>query len=270
MNYRIVDYDMIELLNMEIKKGRSFSRTFDTKSSTVILNETAVKTMGLKDPVGKTMEIWDDRYEIIGVVKDFYFESIQAGKVKPMFILKDMGRLNTIMVKVAGKELDKTINTIRDFHTRFNPGYPFAYRFLDQDFQKLYSTEQKMSALSGCFSSLAILISCLGLFGLTAFTVNKRKKELSVRKVLGASEIEIILLLYKSISKLVVISLLIGLPVGYIITSSWLNSFAERISVGPWMFIMAGGISFALMLIASGIQIFKTLSINPATSLRAD
>jgi len=270
MNYRIVDYDMIELLNMEIKKGRSFSRTFDSKSAAVILNETAVETMGLKDPEGTTIEIWNNQYKIIGVVKDFYFESIQAGKVKPMFMLRDMGRLNTIMIKVSGNELDRTINAIQEFHSRFNPGYPFAYKFLDHDFQNLYSTERKMSALSRYFSGLAILISCMGLFGLTAFTVNKRKKELCTRKVLGASGIQLIFLLYKDISKLVFISLLIGLPVGYLITSNWLNGFAERITIQPWMFIASGGISFALMLIASGIQIFKALLINPAESLRTE
>ena len=141
---------------------------------------------------------------------------------------------------------------------------------MDQDFQNLYSTERKVSDLSKYFSGLAIIISCLGLFGLTAFTVNKRKKELSTRKVLGASGVQIILLLYKDISKLVLISLLIGLPAGYIITSNWLAGFAERISIESWMFIVVGGTSFALMLIASGIQILKVLSINPAESLRAE
>ncbi len=271
MSNRFVDYGMIELLDLKMKDGRSFSREFGAKQDDeVIFNEAAVKAMGLKDPVGKTVEIWDNKPKIIGVVKDFYFESIQEGSVKPMFIMRDMGRINTIMVKVSGKELDKTITAIEEFHAGFNPGYPFTYKFLDDDFQKMYSTEKKVAVLSKYFSGLAIIISCLGLFGLTAFTVNKRKKELSTRKVLGADGIQLILLLYKDISKLVFISLLVGLPLGYIITSNWLAGFAERISIEPWMFIAAGGISFALMLIASGIQILKALSINPAESLRAE
>ena len=271
MSFRMVDYGMTELLDMKMTDGRSFSKEFKSEFvDEVIFNETAVKAMGLKNPIGATVEIWDTKPKIIGVVKDFYFESIQAGEVKPMFILRDFGQLNTVMVKVSGKELDKTIKTIEEFHQSFNPGYPFVYKFLDQDFQNLYATERKMSVLSRYSAGIAILISCLGLFGLTAFTVNKRKKELSTRKVLGASGIHLILLLYKDISKLVLISLLIGFPVGYLITSNWLNGFAERITIAPWMFIAAGGMSFMLMLIASGIHIFKTLSINPAESLRTE
>ncbi|MBA4055239.1 MAG: transporter permease, partial [Marivirga sp.] len=186
MNYRIVDYDLIELLDMEMKEGRSYSRDFNSEVPEIIFNETAIKVMGLKNPIGSQVELWQKNHKIIGVIKDFYFESVHAGNIKPMFLIRDPGQLNTIMVKVNGMELDKTISEIEQFHSRFNPGYPFMYKFLDQDFQNLYSTERRMSVLSRYFAGLAILISCLGLFGLTAFTINRRKKEISTRKVLGA------------------------------------------------------------------------------------
>jgi putative ABC transport system permease protein len=270
MNYRNVDYDMVELLDMEMKEGRTFSRKFNSNISQVIFNEAAVKAMSLKDPVGKIVDIWSDRYEIIGVVKDFYIASIHDGNVKPLFMVRQPSEFNTIMVRIKGEGLNSTIKKIEEFHSQFNPGFPFAYRFLDQDFQNLYSTEMRMSVLSRWFAGLAILVSCLGLFGLTAFTVNKRKKEICTRKVLGASKMQIALLLFKDISKLVLISLVIGYPLGYILGHNWLQDFAIRIDLEPWFFIVAGVLSFSLMLIASGIQVLKALSINPAEALRTE
>ncbi|MCA6370833.1 MAG: ABC transporter permease [Cytophagales bacterium] len=271
MNYRIVDYDMMELLGMEIKDGRSFSKEFSTQIREIIFNESAIKAMALKEnPIGIEIELWQMKYKIIGIVKDFYFESIHAGKVKPMFLIQDPSRLNTVMVKVNTAGLDGTISGIEKFHNQFNPGYPFVYKFLDQDFQNLYATEKRISVLSHYFSGLAILISCLGLYGLTAFTVNKRKKEISTRKVLGASAFEITMLLYKDVSKLVLVSLIIGLPTGYFLANNWLEGFAERINLEPWFFIAAALLSITLMLIASGVQVVRALSINPAESLRTE
>jgi putative ABC transport system permease protein len=270
MNWRNVDYDMVELLDMKMKEGRTFSKKYTTDVGQVIFNEAAIKAMGLKNPVGKEVLIWKDPYEIIGVVKDFYIASIHNGNVKPLFMVRQPSEFNTIMVKVKGEELNSTLKRIETFHSHFNPGFPFEYKFMDQDFQALYSSERKVSVLSGYFAVLAILISCLGLLGLTAFTVDKRKKEIGTRRVLGAEAIQIVWMLYKDISKPVLIALLLGLPVGYMLTHKWLESFAIRIALESWFFVVAGGISLTLMLIASGIHVIKALSISPAESLRKE
>jgi len=271
MNYRAVDYGMMELMKMQIKEGRTFSKAFRSTTGEIIFNETAIKLMNLKgNPVGTTVEVWKDKYTIIGIVKDFYFESINAGKVKPMFLIRDDSKVNTVMVKVSAGNLGGTLSGIESFHGRFNPGFPFVYKFLDQDFQKLYATERKISILSTYFAGLAILISCLGLYGLTAFTVAKRKREISTRIVWGASRVQILMLLYKDISKLILVGLLIGLPVGYALSSNWLDGFAEKIKLEPWFFILAGGMSFFFMVVAAGVQIRKAMKVNLAESLKTE
>lgn len=272
MDYRQVDYGMMELLGMEMKDGRTFSKEFSSGPPDIIFNETAIELMNLQDPVGKSVRLWEDEYEIAGVVKDFYFQSINEGSVKPMFLILGAphSTLNTIMVKVDGKKMSNTIKEIENFHRQFNPGFPFVYKFLDQDFQKLYASEMTLSVLSKFFAGMAILVSCFGLFGLTAFTVKKRKKELSIRKVLGSNARQIILLLYKDMSKLIIIALVIAVPISYILTSKWLQGYALRIELQAWFFIAAGGLMFLLMLLASGIHIIKALSIDPANTLRKE
>lgn len=272
MDYRQVDYGMMELLGMKMKNGRTFLKEFNSGPPDIIFNETAIELMNLQDPVGTTIELWQDDYEIIGVVKDFYFQSINEGSVKPMFLILGAphDNLNTIMVKLGGENMGNTIQEIETFHRQFNPGFPFVYKFLDQDFQKLYTSEMTLSVLSKFFAGMAILVSCFGLFGLTAFTVKKRKKELSIRKVLGSNANQIILLLYKDMSKLIVVALLIAVPIGYLLSSKWLQGYALRIELQGWYFIAAGGLMFLLMLLASGIHIVKALSINPAETLRKE
>ena len=272
MDYRIVDYDFIELLGLELKEGQTFSKEFRSESDGVIFNESAIKLMGLTDPIGKRVDIWGNSVEIIGVVKDFYFESIHSGPVKPLFLIRveneGFGAFNTILAKVNGKSLGETLTSIEAYHGEFNPGYPFNYKFVDQDFQVIYAGERRLSRLSTYFAGLAILISCLGLFGLTAYTVAKRKREISIRKLLGSSGWQTILLLYRDISKLVLISLLIGLPISYLLASRWLEGFHLRVDLKLWFFLLAGGLAIFFMVIASGIQVIKVLSIDPAESLR--
>ena len=271
MNYRLVDYDLVELMSMEMKAGRSFSREFNSQEREVIFNEAAIDLMGLDtDPVGTVISIWQDKYKIVGVVKDFYFESIQEGKVKPLFMMRNPSRMNTTMVKLDGDRMNSTLASIEQVYAKFNAEGVFVYSFLDRDFQKLYAGERKMSVLSRCFSGLAITISLLGLFGLTAFTVHKRKKEISTRKVLGASSFQIVLLLYKDIAKLLLVALVIAFPISYLLMSNWLASYTIRVPLAPWYFVLAAVLSFILMLVTSGVQILKVLSINPAQALRKE
>ncbi len=228
--------------------------------------------MGLKNPVGQKINIWGADRVVIGVAKD-YSESIYDGKVKPMIFMytinRGFGAFNTIMVKLDNKiDVSETLNGIKSFHNNFNPNFPFDYKFLDQDFQLLYASERKLSILSRYFAVLAIIISCLGLFGLTTFTVNKRKREIGIRKVMGSSGLQVILLLFKDVSKLVIVTLLIGIPICYYFIRNWLENFAVRIDLEPWYFIATGALFFVLMILASGFQVIKTLSISPSETLR--
>ena len=271
MNYRLVDYGLVELMDMEMKTGRPFSKEFSAQEREVIFNEAAIDLMNLDtDPVGTIVTIWQEKYHIVGVVKDFHFESIQEGKVKPLFMMRDPSKMNTALVKLDSREIENTLAAIEQVYAKFNPDGIFVYSFLDQDFQKLYAGERKMSVLSKYFAGLAITISLLGLFGLTAFTVHKRKKEISTRKVLGASSFQIVLLLYKDIVKLLLVALIIAFPVSYLLMSNWLAGYTIRVALAPWYFILAAVLSFVLMLVASGVQILKVLSINPAQALRKE
>ncbi|WP_109299250.1 ABC transporter permease [Aquimarina sp. AU474] len=275
IDYRIVNYDFIESLGIEVLEGRSFSKEFPSSNSNVyeiVLNETAVKMLRLEQPVGKIINIWGGDKVIVGVVKDFS-ESIYDGKIKPMVFMhlinRGFGAFNTIVTKIdPSYKLSETINKIESFHASFNPGFPLNYKFLNQDFQNQYSSERRLSVLSRCFTALAIIISCLGLFGLTVFTVNKRKKEISIRKVMGSSGSQITILLFKDVFRLVIITLLIGIPISYFWAQNWLENFAVRVDLKPWIFIISGLFFFVLVVLISGIQASRISSINPATTLK--
>ncbi|MFS4448464.1 ABC transporter permease [Maribacter sp. 2307UL18-2] len=275
IEYRVVNYDFIEVLGMEMIEGRSFSEEFTSPNNDVyevLLNETAVKSMGLENPVGQKINIWGGDKIIVGIVKDFS-ESIYDGNVKPMVFMhlinRGFGAFNTITVKLDNSfEVARTIKDIESYYSQFNPNFPFNYKFLDQDYQSLYAAERKLSILSKYFAILAILISCLGLYGLTAFTINKRRREIGVRKVMGSSGFQIMILLFKDVSKLVLVSLFLGIPICYLLAQNWLENFSVRIDLEPWFFVVSGGLFFVLMIIASGFQVVRTLSISPSIVLR--
>src|SRR5690606_23866739 len=181
-----VNYDLIETLGIEVVSGRSFSRNYSSDISKLIFNESAIQAMGLQDPVGKTIKFWRNDVEILGVAKDFHIESFHE-KVKPLILRLLPEQTDYIMAKFeAGKERE-TLDKLQEFYSTYNPGFVLDYRFLDQNYQALYEAEKRVADLSKYFAGLAILISCLGLFGLAAFTSESRKKEIGIRKVLGAS-----------------------------------------------------------------------------------
>ncbi|MEJ2615144.1 MAG: ABC transporter permease, partial [Ignavibacteriaceae bacterium] len=173
-------YDLLNTLGIHIKEGRTFSKKFGSDSTAIIFNETAIKTMGLKNPVGKTINLWGVNRQIIGVTKDFNFESLHEN-IKPLFFILEPDRTMKIMVKLIAGEERETISKIKNFYSKFNPGYVFDYKFLDKDYQALYESEERVSALSKYFAGLAIMISCLGLLGLAAFTAQRRIKEIGIR-----------------------------------------------------------------------------------------
>lgn len=262
-----VYYDMIETLGINMKEGRTFYRRFSSDSSAIIFNEAAIGIMGLTDPVGKVVNLWGKDREIIGVVKNFHFESLHE-EVKPLFFWLAPQSTGTIMVKIeAGRERE-VINQLQKFYQAYNPGLPFDYQFLDEAYQAQYVAEQRVATLSRYFAGFAILISCLGLFGLAAFTAERRLKEIGIRKILGSSDFSIICLLSGDFTRMVFISILIALPLSYFMAKHWLDSFAYRIDLELWYFMSAGLVALLIARFTVGIQTVKAARINPSQCLR--
>ena len=264
--YLFAGYDFIETLSMELKEGRSFSRELSTEDSKIIFNETAIKSMGIANPVGQIIDLWGENKQIVGVVKDFHFESLYEN-LKPCFLLFSPNEDN-IIVKIKAGTQRATIARIQEFYKEFNQSLPFDFKFLDENYQALYESEIRIGVLSRYFAGIAIIISCLGLFGLATFTAQKRQREIGIRKVLGASEFGIITLLTNDFTKIVLSSMLISLPVSYFITKHWLNSFAYRIDIQAWYFISAGFVTLLIAWITVSAQAIKASLVNPTEALR--
>jgi len=262
-----VDYDFIETMGMKMKEGRSFSGGFGGDSAAIVLNETAVKLMGLKDPLGKTIRRFRKNVQVIGVVRDFHFESLHE-PIKPAYMFLWPG--GTIVASVRANNQRQTIAAIERLYGKYNPGFPFTFNFLDEAYQKQYDSETRISTLSKYFAGLAIIISCLGLFGLAAFTAQKRRKEIGVRKVVGASVINITTMLSKDFLRLIFISLTIALPVSWWLMSNWLQGFAYRISLTADVMVLAGIVVILITLFTISFQSIKAAVANPVKSLRTE
>jgi len=262
-----VNYDMIELLGIEMAAGRSFSRDFPSDTAKIILNEAAIEVMGLKDPVGKTFQLWGNNMEIVGIAKNFHFKSLHEN-VKPFFLRVMPRDFSKVLVKIESGKEKETIDRLQKVYRTFNPGYSFDYEFLDTAYQAQYAAETRVAALSKYFAGLAILISCLGLFGLAAFTAERRIKEIGIRKVLGSSVMGIIYLLSGDFTKIVFAAILIALPISYFITKQWLDSFAFKIELEWWYFIGAGLLALCIAWLTVGSQAIKAARINPVECLK--
>ncbi len=261
-------YDFIKTMGMHILSGRTFSKDFSGDTSNIILNEAAVKAMNMKDPIGKMVHLYTHPMQIIGVVKDFHFESMHE-MVKPSYILlqphggKIVARINSVHQK-------ETIAAIQHLYESYNPGFPFTFIFLDEAYQRQYISETRVSVLSKYFAGLAILISCLGLFGLAAFTAQKRRKEIGIRKVIGASVGSITTMLSVDFLKLILLSLLIAFPLSWWLMNKWLLGFAYRISVTPFVFLIAGASIILITICTISFQSIKAAIANPVNSLHSE
>jgi ABC-type antimicrobial peptide transport system permease subunit len=264
-------YDLIELLGITLKEGRSFSKDFSTDKDAIIMNETAVKMIKLDNLVGRKFGNLNpnaNTKEIIGVVENFHFQSLQE-KVRPFFFsLSDRG--NNLVVKMQAGTEKQTIDQIEKLYTRFNPGYPFEYKFLDDNYQTLYASEERITVLSKYFGGIAILISCLGLLGLAIFTASQRRKEIGIRKTLGQKRSGIIVLLSSEFAKLVGISILIGLPMAFLLMKDWLSGFAYRIELRIEYFFLAALLTMGVALITVVAQALQAANRNPINALREE
>lgn len=264
---RPVNYGMIELLGVDMAGGRIFSKDYGAEDTKIIFNEAAIKAMGLENPIGKTIGIQGTQLQIIGVVRDFHFASFHE-QVSPLFFVLQPSWTHKLMAKIeAGKERE-TLAQLQDLYRTFNPGFPLEYQFLDDAYQAQYLTEQRVSSMSQYFAGLTIVISCLGLFGLAAFTAEKRVKEISVRKVLGATVGQIIHLLSADFIKLILVSIVIALPLAWWMMNQWLDSFAYRAEIQWWMFALSGFAAVAIAMLTVGWQAIRAAVSNPVDSLR--
>ena len=266
-HYLRVNYGIAEVLGINMKEGRSFSRKFSGDTTAIVLNEAAIATMGLKDPVGKIFNLWGEDLEIIGVTEDFNFASLHEN-VKPFFFKINTNDAQKVLVRIAAGQERETVQRLQEFYTAFNPGYTFDYQFLDDEYQALYAAEQRVSTLSKYFAGLAILISCLGLFGLAAFTAERRLKEIGIRKILGSSDFGIVRLLSGDFTKMVLVAIAIALPFSYFIARWWLEDFAFSIALQWWYFAGAGLMALLVAWFTVGLQTVKAARVNPADCLR--
>jgi putative ABC transport system permease protein len=263
-----VNYDAIQTLGVKMAAGRTFSKEF-ADSFAVVVNESAVRAMELQDPVGKKITVWDRERTIVGVTKDFHFNSLHEAIRPFIFRLEDPKYTLLCLIRIASDKRKQTIEAIQRYYKAFNPGMYFDYKFLDDDYQAQYASEEILITLSKYFAALAILISCLGLLGLTAFAAEQRVKEIAIRRTLGASRRAIVYLLSVDFTKTVALSIIIGLPVSYMVANKWLNGFAYRINLTPLYFIAAAFITFLIAALTIGIQTARASRVNPVESLKA-
>lgn len=276
LKYITTDYGFMNTYGMQLAAGRNFSRQFPTDTANYVINETAVQQLGWKtdqNAIGKDLVYGNTKGKVIGVVKDFHFESLHQPIIPMLFFLPapNSGYYNNISIKIDGHNVQSAVSSIEETWRRFVPDIPFEYTFLDQRFQKLYEAEQMESQLVTIFSGLAIFIACLGLFGLSAFTISQRVKEIGIRKVLGANIPQIVVELSRSFMALVIISAFIALPVSWMLMHKWLqNNFAFRIGISWWVLVLAGIAAFIIAFVTISFQAVKAASVNPVKSLRSE
>ena len=269
-----VDEGFIPTFGMQLSSGRNFSKEFGTDTSNFILNETSSRALGwwpANKAIGKDFQYGGTRGHIIGVVRDFHFENMHQ-VIAPMVLIKQPASnpyFNNISVKVSGNHV-AALAYLEKTWKKFSPETPYQSVFLDEKFDALYKSEQKQGTLFTVFAGIAILIACLGLFGLSAFTISQRVKEIGIRKVLGASISSIVQLLSKDFLVLVAIASLIAFPVAWYAMHSWLQDFAYRISIPWWIFLLAGVIAALVALVTISFQAIKAAVSNPVKSLRSE
>lgn len=262
-----VDADFFSVFKLKIAEGTGFTG-IASDSAHYILNETAVREAGITDPIGKRFKLWDTEGTIIGVVKDFHFASLKQ-KIAPV-VFNYQPRSFGMYVKITGKDAAGAIAAAEKLWKRYNVAFPFEYSFLDEAYDNLYRSEQRTGALFTLFSIVAVLISCLGLFGLATYTAQIKVKEIGIRKVMGASVMNIVQLLAGNFLRLVFIAIVIATPVAWYAMNKWLQDYAYRIEITWWMLTAAGLLAAAIALLTVGFQSVKAALTNPVKSLRTE
>jgi putative ABC transport system permease protein len=263
--------DFIKTMGAKLIAGRDIDiKNYPADSTSMLLNETAVKAMHFKDPIGKIVNADTKKWTVVGVMKDFIYESPYE-KINPLAVMGPASWFNVIHYKLnPANSTEKDLQLAAEVFKKYNPLYPFGYHFVDEEYAKKFGEEKRTATLAALFAGLTIFISCLGLFGLATYIAENRIKEIGVRKVLGASVTGITTLLSKDFLKLVIISFLIAAPIAFWAMSSWLESYTYRISIQWWVFALAGILSMLIAVITVSFQAIKAAIANPVKSLRSE
>ncbi len=264
-----VDYDYIETFEIPLVEGRSFSREYSTDPETAfIVNEEAVRRMGLEKPVvGKRFGFWEIDGQIIGVMKDAHFQILHQ-KIEPLVFKMFPGWLRRMYVKIRSDNVSATLASLHKTWDEMNLGYPFEFRFLDEDFHNLYESEARLERIFQSFAALAVFIACLGLFGLASFMGEQRTKEIGIRKVLGSSTAGIMALLNQQFLKWIAAANLIAWPVAYFAMQKWLQKFAYRTNIEIWVFLLSAALGLTVALLTVSVQTLRAARANPVDSLK--
>ncbi|MFC1493145.1 ABC transporter permease [candidate division KSB1 bacterium] len=268
-NFQYVDYDYLKTFKMEIVQGRDFSESFSTdKSEAYIVNELAVKTMGMDDPIGKRLSVFRNEGRIIGVVKDFHFQPLRS-EIKPFVVaIGNDGWKNHVFIRVDKENTEEAMAVVNRVFDKFDPDKSFGFHFFNDLIANNYSFEEKISKIVGYFTGLLILVASLGLFGLISFTAQQRIKEIGIRKILGASSSQLILMLNKSLVTWIIISNIIAWPMAYYAVNKMFENYAYHIGMNPLYFIFAGALSFIIGLATISLKTIKTANVNPVNTLK--
>ncbi|MEO0334481.1 MAG: FtsX-like permease family protein [Bacteroidota bacterium] len=274
MQWFLIDPDYVATLGLEVIAGRGFQEDRASDREGILLNESAVRVLGLTDPVGKTIiknQGADDeeRLQVLGVIKNFHLESFDQW-VKPVAfkIFSPTFLSDYAAVRLTAGDAANGVEQVREIWSQFEPDNPFVYSFLDQDFDRLFRAEQRLGRVLSVFTSLAILVACLGLLGLASFVASQRTKEVGIRKVLGASISQITYLLSKDFIRLVLIAFVIATPISYWLATQWLENFAYRTEIGVGIFTLAGVAALLIAWLTVSFQSLKAALANPVDSLR--
>ncbi|TFH02210.1 MAG: FtsX-like permease family protein, partial [Calditrichales bacterium] len=269
INYNTVDYDFITLFDIGLLKGRNFSKDFPSdENGAFLINEAALQASQIQSPLGHPFKHWrGDMGKIVGVIKDFNLRSLH-NSIEPLYLYLDTENFSYITIKIKPTHVEETLDKIKEVIKKFSANYPFEYSFFDDLFTKAYFSEQRMMTLFNLFTLMAIILSCMGLFGLVLYTIERRVKEFGIRKVLGASATSLFILLIKEFVKWILLSNIVAWPLAWLVMSRWLEIFAYRIDLAWWPFILSAVVAVCIAIITISSQTLKAANDNPIHALK--
>jgi ABC-type antimicrobial peptide transport system permease subunit len=262
------DLDFAKTFQLELKEGRFFSADFPGDTTALVINEKAAQILGFKDPIGQVLTSNGVKYRIIGEIRDFHFKTLRV-QIDPLIIMKlPSSAGGNCYVRMKSGNIASTVDYVKETLKSHNIEYPLQFNFLDEEYDNLYRTEERIGKILDYSSFLAIIISCMGLIGLSLFMTELRTKEIGIRKVNGSGSVEIFFLISKEYLVLVLISILIASPVAWYAINNWLHSYAFRTTINPWLFVEVGIIVLLIAILTVGFQSYKAARKNPVEALR--
>lgn len=265
----VVDYDYASTMGIEVLQGRDFSEDFATDTSAIIINKAALEVMGLEEPVGTNIKLWGQNRRIVGVIDNVLMGSPYEPYNPAFAILQDWGGAVSVRLN-SSRNLQESLASVREVFEKYNPAYPFEYKFVDQEFDKKFTTINLTQRLATIFSILTIFITGLGLFGLAAFTAEQRFREIGIRKVLGASVVSLVTLMSKETTKLVLLAFVVAAPIAWYLLSKYLDGFTLKVSIAWWIYPLAGLVALVFSVAIVAQQAHRVALVNPAKSLKSN